>query len=202
MKLYYVPGVCSLASHIALLEAKVPFTLDKMDRVSKMMESGENYLQVNPKGSVPALRLDNGEVLTEGAVILQYIADQNPGSELAPPAASFERYRLMEWLNFIGTEVHKPYSPMFNPAFPAPCRDYQRNVLEEKFRFLSQSLAGKSYLLGERFSIADAYLFVVLRWSPRFEIDLKPWPVLVAYMERVTARPAVQTALRAEGLLN
>lgn len=200
MKLYYVPGVCSLASHIALREAGVDFTLDKMDRTTRHTESGENYLTVNPKGSVPALRLDNGEVLTEGAIILQYIADRKPESGLAPAAGSLERYRLAEWLNYIATEVHKQYSPLFNPKLPPEWRENQLGVLASRFTYLSQRLADRPYLMGERFTVADAYLFVVLGWSPRLKIDLGPWPVLTAYLVRIATRPAVQAALKAEGL--
>lgn len=200
MKLYYVPGVCSLASHIALREAGLDFELDRMDRETRRTESGEDYLQVNPKGSVPALRLDNGEVLTEGAVILQYIADQKPQSGLAPAAGSMERYRLAEWLNYVATEVHKQYSPLFNPKLPPEWRENQLNVLAKRFDYLSERLGSRPYLLGERFTIADAYLFVVLRWSARLKVDLSPWPALTAYLARVAARPAVQAALKAEGL--
>jgi glutathione S-transferase len=200
MKLYYVPGVCSLASHIALREASLPFTLDKMDRETRITESGENYLQLNPKGSVPALRLDNGEVLTEGAVILQYIADRAPQSGLAPAAGTMERYRLMEWLNYIATEVHKQFSPLFNPKLPPEWRENQLSVLAKRFDALSERLGKQPYLMGERFTVADAYLYVVLRWSARLKIDLSAWPVLTSYLARVTARPAVAAALQAEGL--
>lgn len=200
MKLYYVPGVCSLASHIALREAGVDFTLDRMDRTTRHTESGENYLAVNPKGSVPALRLDDGEVLTEGAIILQYIADRKPESGLAPVAGGMERYRLAEWLNYIATEVHKQYSPLFNPKLPPEWRDNQLGVLASRFAYLSQRLADRPYLMGERFTVADAYLFVVLGWSPRLKVDLGPWPALTDYLARIAARPAVQAALKAEGL--
>ena len=200
MKLYYVPGVCSLAAHIALREAGVDFALDKMDRDSRRTESGENYLDVNPKGSVPALRLDNNEVLTEVAVILQYIADQAPQSGLAPAAGSMERYRLMEWLNYIATEVHKQHSPLFNPKIPPEWRENQLGLLAKRFDYLSERLARQPYLMGEQFTVADAYLFVVLRWSTRLKIEITPWPVLTGYRARIAARPAVQAALRAEGL--
>ena len=200
MKLYYVPGVCSLAAHITLRESGLPFTLDKMDRDTRVTESGENYLLANPKGSVPALRLDNGEILTEVGVILQYIADQAPPSGLAPAAGSMERYRLMEWLNYIATEVHKQFSPFFNPKLPPEWRDNQLGVLARRFDYLTQRLGQQPYLMGERFTIADAYLFVVLRWCARLKIDLGPWPALTEYLARITARPAVQAALKAEGL--
>jgi glutathione S-transferase len=202
MKLYYVPGVCSLASHIALRESGLPFTLDKMDRETRVTESGEHYLAANPKGSVPALRLDNGDVLTEGAVILQYIADQAPTTGLAPAAGGMARYRLMEWLNYIATEVHKQFSPLFNPKLPPEWRENQLNVLAKRFDYLTERLGKQPYLMGERFTIADAYLFLftVLRWSARLKVDLEPWPVLTAYMARVAARPATTAALQAEGL--
>lgn len=200
MKLYYVPGVCSLASHIALRESGLDFTLDKMDRTTRHTESGENYLVVNPKGSVPALRLDNGEVLTEGAIILQYIADRKPESGLAPAAGSIERYRLAEWLNYIATEVHKQYSPLFNPKLPPEWHENQLSVLAARFAYLSDRLTGRPYIMGERFTVADTYLFVVLGWSPRVKIDLGPWPALTDYLARIAARPAVQAALKAEGL--
>lgn len=200
MKLYYVPGVCSLASHIVLREAGVDFTLDMLDRDTRRTASGENYLEVNPKNSVPALRLDNGEVLTEGPVILQYIADRKPDSGLAPAAGSMQRYRLAEWLNYVATEVHKQYSPLFNPKLPPAWRENQLNVLAKRFDYLTQHLAGRPFLMGERFTVVDAYLFVVLRWSARLNVDLGPWPVLTEYLGRIAARPAVQAALKAEGL--
>jgi glutathione S-transferase len=171
-----------------------------MDRDTRRTESGEDYLQANPKGSVPALRLDNGEVLTEGAVILQYIADQKPQSGLAPAAGSMQRYRLAEWLNYVATEVHKQYSPLFNPKLPPEWRENQLNLLAKRFDYLTQSLGNRPYLMGDRFTVADAYLFVVLGWSPRLKVDLAPWPVLTDYLTRIAARPAVQAALRAEGL--
>lgn len=200
MKLYYVPGVCSLASHIALRESGLPFELDKMDPATRRAASGENYLEANPKGSVPALRLDNGEVLTEGAVILQYIADQVPASGLAPVPGTMQRYRLAEWLNYIATDVHKQYSPLFNPKLPPEWRENQVNVLTKRFDYLTQRLGKQSYLMGENFTVADAYLFVVLGWNARLKIDLNPWPSLKNYLTRITARPAVQAALKIEGL--
>jgi len=201
MKLYYVPGVCSLAPHIALREAGLRFVLDRLDRETRITESGENYANVNPKGHVPALRLDDGTVLTENAVILQYIADRVPESGLAPAAGSMERYRLMEWLNFIATDVHKQFSPMFNPKLPPEWRDNQLAVLSKKFDYLSTRLEKQNYLMGDRFTIADAYLFAVLRWGERFRIDPSPWPVLVRFRDNITERPAVTETLRAEGLL-
>lgn len=200
MKLYYVPGTCSLGPHIALRETDLNFELDRMDPATRRTAGGEDYLQVNPKGSVPALRLDNGEVLTEAAVILQYIADRKPESGLAPAAGTMERYRLLEWLNFISSDVHKQFSPFFNPRLPAEWRENQLNLLKRRFDFLDARLKGQSFLMGERFTVADAYLFAVLGWTRLFKIDLGPWPALDAYLQRVGGRPAVQAALQAEGL--
>jgi len=201
MKLYYVPGTCSQAAHIALREAGLAFELDRMDPATRRTASGEDYLRANPKGSVPALRLDNGEVLTEAAVVLQYIADCKPESGLAPAAGGMERYRLMEWLNYVSSEVHKQIGPFFNPRLPAEWRENQLGVLGKRFDLLDARLRDRPYLMGERFSVADAYLFVVLSWTRRFKIDLAPWPALGDYLARIGARPAVQAALKAEGLM-
>jgi glutathione S-transferase len=200
MKLYYVPGTCSLGPHIILREAGLDFELDRMDPATRRTASGEDYLKVNPKGSVPALRLDNGEVLTEAAVILQFIADRKPESGLAPPAGTMERYRLAEWLNFISSDVHKQFSPFFNPKLPEAWRENQLNVLNRRFEFLNERLKDRSWLMGERFSVADAYLFAVLSWTKLFDIDLGRWPVLAQYLARIAERPAVAAALKAEGL--
>lgn len=200
MKLYYVPGVCSLASHIALRESGLPFELDKIDPATRRAASGENYLEANPKGSVPALRLDNGEVLTEGAVILQYIADQASSAHLAPAAGTMARYRLAEWLNYIATEVHKQYSPLFNSKLPPEWRENQVKVLATRFDYLTQRLGKQPYLMGENFTVADAYLFVVLGWNALLKIDLGLWPSLKTYLTRIAARPSVQAAFKVEGL--
>lgn len=201
MKLYYVPGTCSQAAHIALREAGLAFELDRMDPVTRRTAGGEDYLKVNPKGSVPALRLDSNEVLTEAAVILQYIADRKPESGLAPAAGTMERYRLMEWLNFISSDVHKQFSPFFNPKLPEAWRENQLNVLTRRFAMLSERLKDRPYLMGERFTVADAYLFAVLGWTRKFQIDLTPWPALGEFLARVAARPAVAAALQEEGLM-
>lgn len=201
MKLYYVPGTCSQAAHIALREAGLDFELDRMDPATRRTESGEDYLQANPKGSVPALRLDNGEVLTEAAVILQYIADRKPESGLAPAAGGMERYRLMEWLNFISSDVHKQFSPFFNPKLPPEWRENQLGVLGKRFDLLNLRLTGRPYLMGDKFSVADAYLFAVLGWTRLFKIDLAPWPAIGEFLARAAARPAVQAVLRTEGFL-
>jgi glutathione S-transferase len=200
MQLYYSPGACSLASHITLREAGLPVELKKADTKTKKLEDGSDYFAVNSKGSVPALRLDDGQVLTEGPAILQYLADQKPESKLAPKAGTLERYRLLEWLNFITSEVHKSFSPLFNPAADAAVKQYTTQNLEKKFDWINKQLAGKQYLTGDQFTIADAYLFVVVNWSNFVGIDLGRWPALKAFQDRVAARPKVQEALAAEGL--
>jgi glutathione S-transferase len=201
MQLYFAPGACSLASHIALREAGLPFDLKKTDVKTKKLEDGSDYFAVNSKGAVPALRLDDGQVLTEGPAILQYVADQKPDSRLAPKAGTLERYRLLEWLNFITSEVHKGFSPLFNPTADPKVKEYTVANLEKKFDWLDKQLAGKQYLTGDSFTIADAYLFVVANWSNFVGIDLGRWPALKAFQDRVAARPKVQEALAAEGLL-
>jgi glutathione S-transferase len=201
MQLYYSPGACSLASHIALREAGLPVDLRKADTKTKKLEDGSDYFAVNSKGSVPALRLDDGQVLTEGPAILQYIADRKPESKLAPPAGTLERYRLLEWLNFITSEVHKSFSPLFNSTADPKVKEYVTQNIEKKFDWIDRQLAGKQYLAGDTFTIADAYLFVVANWSNFVGIDLGRWPALKAFQERVAARPKVQEALAAEGLL-
>ena len=201
MQLYYSPGACSLASHITLREAGLPVELKKADTKTKKLEDGSDYFAVNSKGAVPALRLDDGQVLTEGPAILQYLADQKPESKLAPKAGTLERYRLLEWLNFITSEVHKSFSPLFNSAADAAVKQYVTQNLEKKFDWINKQLAGKQYLTGDQFTIADAYLFVVVNWSNFVGIDLGRWPALKAFQDRVAARPKVQEALAAEGLL-
>jgi glutathione S-transferase len=200
MQLYFAPGACSLASHITLREAGLPFDLKRTDTKTKKLEDGSDYFAVNSKGSVPALRLDDGQVLTEGPAILQYIADQKPDSRLAPRAGTLERYRVLEWLNFITSEIHKGFSPLFNPTLDAKVREYTTQNLEKKFDWLNKQLAGKQYLTGDTFTIADAYLFVVTNWSNFVGIDLGRWPALKAFQERVAARPKVREAMEAEGL--
>lgn len=199
MKLYYVPGACSLAPHIALREAGLSFTLDKMDPATRRTADGEDYLKVNPKASVPALRLDNTEVLTEVAVILQYIADRKPDAGLAP-AGDMERYRLAEWLNYISSEVHKQLGPFFNPKLPPAWRENQLSLLAKRFDIIAERLKGRPYLMGQQFTVADAYLFVVLNWTDLFKLDMSKWPTLTDYLGRIAARPAVRAALKAEGL--
>jgi glutathione S-transferase len=201
MKLYYFPGACALSPHIVLLEAGLPYTLEKIDNASKKTASGSDYLTINSKGAVPALELDDGRVLTEGPAIVQYLADQKPESGLAPRAGTFERYQLMEILNYITSEVHKGFSPLFNPKISADWKASALAGLEKKFAWLSSFLGSKPYLLGDKFSVADAYLFTVLNWTGHLKIDLGKWPVLAAFQARVAGRPKVQQAMREEGLL-
>jgi glutathione S-transferase len=200
MKLYYMPGACSLAPHIALREAGLSFDLEKVER-SKKTQSGADYLTVNSKGSVPALGLDDGQVLTEAAVIQQYIADKAPAKKLAAAAGTQERYRLQEWLNYIASEVHKGIGQLFNPAMPDDYKEIVKKGLATKqFPYLDKALAGRNYLLGD-FTVADGYLFTVLNWTNLHKIDLSAFPNITAFMKRVAERPAVQDAMKAEGLL-
>jgi glutathione S-transferase len=201
MKLYYFPGACALSPHIALLEAGLPFTLVKVDSKTKKTESGADFLTINSKGAVPALQFDDGRVLTEGPAIVQYIADQKPESGLAPRAGTFERYQLMEILNFITSEVHKSFSPLFNPASSAEVKEMFTANLAKKFDWLSEFLDKKTFLMGSTFTVADAYLFTVLNWTRHVKIDLSKWPVLTAFQARIGQRPKVQEAMKAEGLI-
>jgi glutathione S-transferase len=201
MKLYFSPGACSLSAHIVLLEAGLAFTTERVDLRKKLTASGADYTAINPKGYVPALELENGALLTEVAAIVQYIADQAPDKQLAPAAGSAEHYRLLEWLNFIGTELHKSFGPLFNPGAGEDAKSGARAVLAKRFGYAAQMLEGRDFLLGARFSVADAYLFTVTNWASVVRFDLSPWPVLQAYLERIAARPAVRQALRDEGLL-
>jgi glutathione S-transferase len=200
MQLYYSPGACSLASHITLLEAGLPFDLKRADLKAKKVEDGSDYLAINSKGAVPALKLDNGQVLTEGVAIMQYLADQKPESNLAPKNGTFERYRLQEWLNYLTSELHKSYSPLFNPANDPAVKDYALTNLRKKYDWISSQLTGKKYLTGDTFTIADSYLFTLLNWAQGLSIDLTPWPALREFQARVAARPKVQEAMNAEGL--
>ena len=200
MKLYYAPGACSLSPHIALVEAGLPFTLEKVDLQSKVAASGEDFGKVNNKGYVPALVLDDGQVLTEGTAIIQYVADQAPEAGLAPAAGTMGRYRLQEWLTFISTELHKSLGSMFNPAQSPDWRKAVEATLAKRLDWLSGQLVDKEYLMGA-FSVADGYLFTVLNWEGFVGFDLSPWPVLKSYVARVRTRPKVMEALRAEGLV-
>ena len=201
MKLFYATGTCSLSPHIVLLEAGLPFSMVKVDLKTKKTEGGVDYFTINSKGAVPALELDDGRVLTEGPAVVQYIADQKPESGLAPRAGTFERYQLMEILNYITSEVHKGFSPLFNPAASAEVKEAAVSTLTKKFDWLSGFLGNRSFLMGNTFTVADAYLFTVLNWTGHVKIDLSKWPVLAAFQARVRARPKVQEALAAEGLL-
>jgi glutathione S-transferase len=201
MKLYYFSGACSQASNIALREAGVPFELVKVDRRTRKAADGLDYSEVNPKGYVPALTLDNGEVLTENVAVLQYIADRNPAAKLAPPAGTMERYRLVEWLAFISSEIHKNFSPMFREDAPEETKQYARKNLGNRLEYLNRGIGNRPFLMGEQFTVADAYLFTVLSWSRHLNFDLGKWPQLQRHMERVGARPHVIEALKAEGLV-
>ena len=201
MKLYYAPGACSLSPHIALLEAGLPYDLVKVDLRAKKLENGDDFLKVNPKGQVPVLVLDSGELVTEGPVIVQMIADK-AGKNLAPARDSDERYKLLEWLNFITTELHKNLGPMFSPVLADDAKPFFKDRAMGKFKYLETALAGRDYLLGKQFTVADGYLFTMLMWSTdRLKLDLSELPNLLAYKARVAARPKVQEALAKEGLL-
>ena len=200
MKLYMKPGACSLASHIVLREAGLPFDLVKVDLATKTVEGGGDFLAVTPKGQVPTLGLDDGAILTEGPVILQYVADQAAEKNLIPPHGSLERYRVLEWLNFVGTELHKTFSPLFRPTTPDAFKAIVKETLAAKLGVLDKRLAGNAFLAGDRFTVADAYAFTVLRWAAPMGIELARWPNVAAYFARVGERPAVRDALTAEGL--
>ena len=200
-KLYYVPGACSLSPHIALREAGLPFDLVLANLKTRTLSDGSDYLAVNPKGQVPVLELNDGQRLTEGPAIVQYIADQAPAAKLAPPAGTLARYRLMEWLNFITSDLHKGFTPLFSPATPEEYKTIARARLIDRLTWVDSQLAGKDYLMSEGFSVADAYLFTVVNWSKPVGLDISALKNLAAFMGRVAARPAVQEALKAEGLL-
>lgn len=201
MKLFYSPGACSLSPHIVLREAKLPFELEQVDLGSKTLASGGDYRSINPKGYVPALMLDNGEVLTEGPAIVQYVADLAPDTGLVPAAGTLQRYRVQEWLNFITSELHKNFGALFNPRAPEEWKGVVRELLDRRLGYVAQQLGHGPYLRGERFTVCDAYLFTMLSWCKPLKVDLSQWPVLLDYMKRVAGRPAVQEALRAEGLV-
>jgi len=202
MKLYYAPAACSLASHIALLEAGLKFTAVKVDLRGKTLADGSDYTKINAQGYVPALQLKNGEVLTEGPAILQYIADQAPASNLAPANGSFARYKLQSWLNFIATELHKNFTPLFDPSAAEVTKSAAQQKLVQRLTQLDQQLAALQYLVGDYFTIADAYLFTVAGWAKFVKFDLTPYPNLLSFVARCNQRPAVQAAMAAEGLLS
>lgn len=201
MKLYYSPGACSLSPHIVLREAGLAFDLVLASTKTHKLQDGTDYYGINPLGYVPLLELDDGTRLREGPAIVQYVADQAPTKNLAPANGTLPRYRLQEWLTFIGTEIHKSFSPLFNPAMPEEGKKIYRERLAGRFKFVDGQLAGKQYLTGDHFSVADAYLFTVSNWAKPMNIDLSAYPNLSAFRDRVAARPAVQEAMKAEGLL-
>jgi len=198
MKLYYYTGACSLASDIALREAGLKFELVKVDRRTKRTGDGLDFNEVNPKGYVPALRLDNGEILTENVAVLQYIADRNPSAKLAPPAGTMPRYRLMEWLSFINSEVHKQFTPLFRQEAPEDTKEYARKNLSTRLDYLQRTIGSNTFLMGEQFTVADPYLFTVLSWGAHVNVDIGRWPELKRYVERIGQRPQVIAALQAE----
>lgn len=201
MKLFYSPGACSLSPHIVALEAGVPLQLEKVDLKAKRTEGSEDFWQVNPKGYVPALLLDNGELLTEGTAIVQYLADLKPESGLAPANGTLPRYRLQESLGYINSEIHKTYSPLFRPDTLVEVRHERKDYLRKRYAPLDAVLARQEWLLGDHFTAADAYLFTVTNWARLVELDLSEFPALLAFQQRVAARPHVQAAMLAEGLI-
>jgi len=201
MKLYYSPGACSLSPHIALLEAGLPYDLVKVDLKEKKTENGDDFTKINPKGQVPALLLDSGELLTEGPVIVQAIADKAAAKNLAPANGTDERYKMQEWLNFTTSELHKNFSPLFNPAIPDEVKNFFKDRIMGKFKYADSQLADRDYLMGEQFTVADGYLFVMLAWADRMKMDLSGFKNLMAYKARVGGRAKVQEALTKEGLL-
>jgi glutathione S-transferase len=201
MKLYFAPGACSLSPHIVARELGLPIEIKKVNNKEKTIEGGGDYWKINGRGYVPALELDNGEILTEGPAIVQYLADQKPESGLAPKAGTLERYRLQEWLNFLTSEVHKQFTPLFKPNTPEDYKPIAKQNIANRFDWLDKQLAGKDYLMGKTFTVADAYLFVLLNWTKVQQIDLSKWPNLAALQKRVAARPKVKEAMRAEGLI-
>ena len=201
MKLYYYPGACSMAPHIVMREAGFKFELDKVDFGAMKTASGEDFRKVNPKGYVPALRLDDGQILTEVGVILQYLADQKPESGLVYKAGTMERYRMMEWLNFIASEIHKSLGAFFNPKMTPEWKEAQLALVGKRFDYLVSALDGKEYVIGNKFTVADAYLFTVLNWTRFHKIDVSKWPKIKDYMASISARPSVRESMKAEGLL-
>ena len=198
MKLFYTPGACSLSPHIALKEAGVAHQIEKVDLRARKTASGGDFLAINPKGYVPALQLDDGSVLTEGPAIVQYIADQKPESGLAPKAGTKERYQLQEWLTFVSSELHKQCSPLFNPSLSDDTKKFFRDKISGRLKWLDGELAKSQYLMGDRFTVADGYLYTILTWSPRLGIEVTQWPNVKAFFDRVAARPKVREAQQAE----
>ena len=201
MKLYYSTGACSLAAHIALAEVGLQYDLAKVNLKNHQLADGGDFYAINPKGYVPALAIDGEPLLTEVSAVLQYIADQKPSSGLAPAAGTMARYRLQEWLSYIGTEVHKVLGSLFYPSADPAVREATVKKISGRLDYITKAMGNHPYLMGDTFTVADAYLYVVLNWAPMLKVDLGPWPAIQQYMARIAARPGVQTALRAEGLL-
>ncbi len=200
MKLFYKPGACSLSPHIVLREAGLDFSIESVDLAAKITETGQDYLSINPKGQVPALLLDDGSLLTEGVAIVQYLADKVPDRHLIAPAGTLSRYHAIEWLNFVATELHKGFSPLFNPKTPEEYKVIARERLDKQFSYVDSVLAVHDFLLGKKFSVADAYLFTVTRWANALNIKITQRSHLDTYMARVAERPAVKAALAAEDI--
>ena len=201
MKLYYAPGTCSLACHIALHEVGGPFTIEKVNLGTKITETGADFRSANPKGAVPALEISTGDVLTEGAAIMQYVADSASGAGVVPAVGTVERARMQEAMHFIGAELHKSFSPLFNPKISDEQKAVQHNLINQKLTWLESRLAdGRDYLTGAAFTLADSYLFTITNWSKGMGVDMSPYPGIVALRARVGARPAVQAAMKAEGM--
>lgn len=200
MKLFYKPGACSLSPNIVLREAGLDFTLVKVDLISKVTEHGDNFLKINAKGLVPALLLDDGVLLTEGAVIVQFVADKVPERKLLAPTGNLERYQTLSWLNYISTELHRGFSPLFRPTTPEDYKSIMREEMTKKLRYVNEALEGKQWIMGQQFTVADGYLFTVLRWAYGIAMDMQGLDNIAAYMERMKARPTVAAALAAEGL--
>jgi glutathione S-transferase len=201
MKLFYSPGSCAMSPHIVLSEAGVSYTLDRVDLARKTTETGRPLKDINPQDAVPVLLLDNGETLTEGAAIVQYVADQAPEAGLLPPAGTLARARVQQWLNYIATEMHKAHVPLFKADYPLWSKDNAIASVKRSYDFVSAALSDRPYLTGDAFTVADAYLFTIVNWHKFIGLDLAPWPTLVAYQSRVAARPAVRRAMTEEGLL-
>ncbi len=201
MKLYYSPGACSLSPHIVASELGIPLELEKVDLKTKLTESGANFVEINPKGYVPALLLDNGDVLTEGPAIVQYLADLKPEGNLIPANGTLPRYHLQSMLTYINSEIHKNYSPLFNPNSTPEIRQEKGDYLRKRYALVETRLANQDFLFGDQFTVADAYLFVVTNWAGKLKLDLSGFPALMAFQQRVASRPAVQAAMRAEKLI-
>lgn len=201
LKLYYSPGACSLSPHIALLESGLPFETEKVDTKSKKTASGDNFLDINPNGYVPVLKLTDGQILTEGPAIVQWVADQRPETHLAPPSGTFERTRLQQWLNFISTEIHKSYSPLFSAEVPDAYKTMTKDKLFKRYAYVNDQLKGRQFLVGNHFTVADGYLFTVTNWANFLKLDLSEFREVAGHSDRVHSRPKVLQALKAEGLV-